>query len=177
MVCTFIGNRDAPNTILPELHNVLEYLIQRCGADVFYVGNYGSFDQMVRRELSSLKAIYPQICYYVALAYFPTELQVGQTQDDYKDTVFFDELLSVPKRFAIDRLNRHLISISQVVITYVAHPGNATKYRDYALNTGKRIIELCRKDKESLNIGSCYDEKDKNVSIYCYSQKYTLDKH
>ena len=47
-VCTFFGHSDCPSTVAPKLRSVLIELIENHGVDVFYVGNQGNFDRMVR---------------------------------------------------------------------------------------------------------------------------------
>lgn len=72
MVCTFFGHKDTPKEIEPTLRSTLIALIENKNATVFYVGNNGNFDTMVRRQLEDLSQIYP-ITYSVVLAYLPTE--------------------------------------------------------------------------------------------------------
>ncbi len=70
MICTFIGHRDAPKEIKPTLKKVLVDLIENKNVNMFYVGNNGSFDFMVKDVLKELHQIYP-IKYYIVLAYIP----------------------------------------------------------------------------------------------------------
>ena len=46
--CTFFGHRDCPETIRPALRRLLVDLIENRNVDMFYVGNQGGFDYMVR---------------------------------------------------------------------------------------------------------------------------------
>lgn len=144
MICTFFGNRDTPSSVLPTLRKTLLQLIECQHVDTFYVGNHGSFDRLVKAELKTLKLSHPSIRYGVALAYLP-ERQTEHEGNDFSDTVYFDELATVPKRFAIDRLNRYLVEISDIVVTYIYRPGNAATYRDYAKKQGKTVIDLYHK--------------------------------
>ena len=48
MTCTFFGHRYVPQKIEPTLRSTLIDLIENHGADLFYVGNHGDFDAMVR---------------------------------------------------------------------------------------------------------------------------------
>ena len=55
MVCTFFGHKDAPQELQGKLERVLtEYILNR-NATMFYVGNQGNFDHMVKKALRSLK--------------------------------------------------------------------------------------------------------------------------
>ena len=72
MVCTFFGHKDTPKEIEPTLRSTLIDLIENKNVTVFYVGNNGNFDTMVRRQLEDLSQLY-SITYSVVLAYLPTE--------------------------------------------------------------------------------------------------------
>ena len=72
MVCTFFGHKDTPKETEPTLRSTLIDLIENKKVNVFYVGNNGNFDTMVRRQLEDLSYTYP-ITYSVVLAYLPTE--------------------------------------------------------------------------------------------------------
>lgn len=69
---TFFGHKDTPKEIEPSLRTTLINLIENKNTNVFYVGNNGNFDQIVRRQLEVLSHIYP-ITYSIVLAYLPTE--------------------------------------------------------------------------------------------------------
>ena len=79
MVCTFFGHKDTPKEIEPTLRATLIDLIENKNVTVFYVGNNGSFDAMVHRQLKDLSQTYP-ITYSVVLAYLPTK---KSEYDDY----------------------------------------------------------------------------------------------
>ena len=55
MVCTFFGHRNAPNEIKPILREKIIELIENKNANMFYVGNNGSFDYMAREILNPLQ--------------------------------------------------------------------------------------------------------------------------
>lgn len=115
--CTFFGHKNTPERIRPLLHEVLADLIENNNTDMFYVGNQGSFDSMVVRELKELKKDYPHIKYSVVLAYMPVKnVKLGT---DYSDTVYPDGLDDIPQKFAIDKRNRMMLDWSDTVVTYV----------------------------------------------------------
>lgn len=59
MVCTFFGHNDTPKEIEPTLRSTLIDLIENKKVNVFYVGNNGNFDTMVRHQLEDLSKTYP----------------------------------------------------------------------------------------------------------------------
>ena len=52
--CTFFGHRDCPSSIKSKLRKVLIDLIESHAVDMFYVGQQGAFDSMVRSVLKEL---------------------------------------------------------------------------------------------------------------------------
>ena len=139
MVCTFFGHKDTPKEIEPTLRSTLIDLIENKNVTVFYVGNNGNFDTMVRRQLEDLSRIYP-ITYSVVLAYLPTE---KNKYDDLSNTIYPEGLETVPKRFAISWRNEWMIQQSDIVVTYVTHAlGGASQFKDIAKRKGKFILEL-----------------------------------
>ena len=69
--CTFFGHRDCPSSIKPKLREVLIDLIENHDVDMFYVGQQGAFDGIVRSVLKELVLVYPHIRYAVVLERFP----------------------------------------------------------------------------------------------------------
>ena len=126
--CTFFGHRDCPDTIKPRLREVLIDLIENRNVDMFYVGNQGRFDVIVRSVLRDLQHKYPQINYAVALAYMPGK----QTEyDDYSDTMLPEGIESVHPRYAISWRNNWMLKQSDYVVTYITHPwGGAAQFAD-----------------------------------------------
>lgn len=53
--CTFEGHRDCLDEIIPQLNKVLVDLITNRDVNMFYVGNQGRFDAIVRSVLCELK--------------------------------------------------------------------------------------------------------------------------
>lgn len=134
-VCTFFGHRDCPDSVRPELKIVLENLIQNHGVDLFYVGNQGSFDGIVRSVLRELQKEYPQINYAVVLAYFP---QNEKAYPDYSDTMIPEGIESVHPRFAVSWRNQWMIHQSDIVVSYVTHHwGCAAQCSRKAAHSGK----------------------------------------
>ena len=139
-VCTFFGHRECPDTIKPKLREILVDLIVNHGVDMFYVGNQGQFDAIVRSTLRDLQKEYPQMGYAVVLAYMPRE---QNDYDDYSDTMLPERIESVHPRYAISWRNDWLLSKADYVVTYITHSwGGAAQYATKAKKQGKTVINL-----------------------------------
>ena len=139
MVCTFFGHKDTPKEIEPTLRSTLIDLIENKNVNIFYVGNHGNFDAMVRRQLEDLSNTYP-ITYNVVLAYLPAK---KSEYDDYTNTILPDGIETVPKRFAISWRNKWMVQQADVVVTYVTRNfGGAAQFKEMAKRQGKTVIEL-----------------------------------
>ncbi|MBQ9913640.1 MAG: hypothetical protein IJO73_05375 [Clostridia bacterium] len=106
MTVTFFGHKDTPKNIEPTLRTTLIKLIEKHGADVFYVGNNGSFDSMVHRQLEDLSRIYP-ITYSVVLSYLPAK---KSEYDNLASTILPEGIETISKRFAISYRNKWMIA-------------------------------------------------------------------
>ena len=136
---TFFGHKDTPKEIEPTLRSTLIDLIENKNVNVFYVGNNGNFDTMVRRQLEDLSQTYP-ITYSVVLAYLPTE---KNKYDNLTNTIYPEGLETVPKRFAISWRNKWMIQQSDVVVTYVTRTyGGAWQFKVAAERQNKTVIKL-----------------------------------
>ena len=107
---------------------------------MFYVGNQGRFDAIVRGVLRELKNEYPQINYAVVLAYMPGK----QTEyDDYSDTMLPEGIESVHPHYAISWRNNWMLKQSNYVVTYITHSwGGAAQYANRASKQGKIILKI-----------------------------------
>ena len=141
MVCTFFGHRDTPKEIEPTLRSALIDLIENKNANVFYVGNHGNFDAMVRYQLEDLSKIYP-IKYYVVLAYMPIK---NDTPDEH--TILPEGIETVPRRFAINYRNKWMLNKSDIVVTYVIRNfGGASQFMNMATISTKVVINIGMSD-------------------------------
>ena len=139
MTVTFFGHKDTPKEIEPTLRTTLIDLIENENVTVFYVGNNGNFDAMVRRQLEDLSHTYP-ITYSVVLAYLPTK---KSEYDDHTNSILPEGIETVPKRFAISYRNKWMVDQADIVVTYVTHSfGGATQFKDMAERHGNTVIEL-----------------------------------
>ena len=139
-VCTFFGHRECPDSIKIQLRDVLINLITNHDVDMFYVGNQGRFDAIVRGVLRELKKEYPQINYAVVLAHMPGK----QTEyDDYTDTMLPEGIEAVHPCYAISWRNNWMLQQSDYVVTYITHSwGGAAKFAARAKCQGKCIYSL-----------------------------------
>lgn len=139
-VCTFFGHRECSDSIKTKLREVLIDLITSHNVDMFYVGNQGQFDAIVRGVLRELKKEYPQINYAVVLAYMPGK-QVEY--DDYSDTMLPEGIEAVHPRYAISWRNNRMLQQSDYVVTYITHSwGGAAQYAEKANRQKKTVINL-----------------------------------
>ena len=138
--CTFFGHRECPDSIKPKLKKVMIDLINNHDVDMFYVGNQGQFDTIVRSVLRELKKECPQINYAVVLAYMPGK---KTEYDDYSDTMLPEGIESVHPRYAISWRNNWMLRQSDYVVTYITRSwGGAAQYADKARRQKKTVINI-----------------------------------
>ena len=144
LACTFFGHRDCPDDIKPRLCEVLVDLIENHSVDMFYVGNQGQFDTLVRSVLRHLQHEYPHINYAVVLAYM---LGKQTEYDDYSDTMLPEGIESVHPRYAISWRNNWMLKQSDYIVTYITHSwGGAAQYAAKATRQKKHVINLDREN-------------------------------
>ena len=140
--CTFFGHHDCPSSIKPKLREVLTDLIKNHSVDVFYVGNKGAFDWLVRSVLRELVQEYPQINYAVVLERMPSK-QSEDYPEDFSDTMLPEGIEEVHPRFAIVWRNKWMLRQSDYVVTYVTHSwGGAAQFAEMAERQKKTVIRL-----------------------------------
>ena len=142
--CTFFGHRDCPGSVKPKLREVLVDLIEHHAVEMFYIGQQGDFDRMVRSVLKELASIYPHINYAVVLERMPPQRDHFDLRDD-SDTMLPEGSESVHPRFAISWRNRWMLRQSDYVITYVTHSwGGAAQFARTAQTQKKTVLNLAR---------------------------------
>lgn len=140
--CTFFGHRDCPETIKPKIREAVIDLIENHGVTMFYVGNQGNFDRLVRSVLKEVTTAYPGVGYAVVLAYMPPT-KAANLSEDFSDTMLPEGIEKVPKRYAIPWRNKWMIFHADYVVTYVIRPcGGAAQYARIAYKEGKILREL-----------------------------------
>ena len=141
-VCTFFGHRDCPAAVRLLLRETIIDLIETHSVDMFYVGNQGAFDHIVRSVLRELQSTYPHIRYAVVLAYMPGKRDAHYPEDD-SDTMLPEGIETVPRRFAISWRNRWMLRQSDCVVTYITHSwGGAAQFAELANRQGKHVFNL-----------------------------------
>ena len=136
MVCTFFGHANTPDEAISTLSFTLIDLIENKNVDLFYVGNNGNFDSMVRNQLEKLSSIY-SIKYYVVLAYLPYQ------QPRIKNYMLPDGIEELPPKHAIPYRNEWMIKESDYVVTYVKHTfGGAYRFKKLSIEQNKKVIEI-----------------------------------
>ena len=140
--CTFFGHRDCPSSIKPKLREVLIDLIENHAVDMFYVGQQGAFDGIVRSVLKDLVSVYPHIRYAVVLERLPQKRDEVDSHY-YSNTMLPEGIETVPPRFAISWRNKWMIKHSDYVVTYITHSwGGAAQYAERARHQRKVVINL-----------------------------------
>ena len=140
--CTFFGHRDCPETIKPKIRTAVIDLIENHGVTMFYVGNQGNFDRMVRSVLKEVTTAYPGVGYAVVLAYMPP-VKTENLYENFSDTMLPEGIEKVPKRFAIPWRNKWMIEHADYVVTHVTRScGGSAKFQGIAIKMDKRIYDL-----------------------------------
>lgn len=128
-------------SVKPKLRAVLMELIERRGADTFYVGRQGGFDNMAMSVLRELAEIYPHITYAVVLERLPYKQENSSL--DFSLTMFPEGIEFAPPRFSISRRNEWMLTRSDFVVTYITHDwGGAARFAEKAMRQGKTVINL-----------------------------------
>lgn len=141
-VCTFFGHHDCPAEVKPKLREVLTDLIENHSVNMFYVGNKGAYDRMVRSVLRELAQEYAHIHYAVVLERMPSK-QSEDYPEDFSDTMLPEGIEEVHPRFAIVWRNKWMLRQSDYVVTYVTHSsGGAAQFAEMAARKKKTVIRL-----------------------------------
>jgi len=139
MIVTFCGHSSGydENETRALLDKQIESLIAD-GADTFYLGGYGQFDQLAAKAVFEAKKSHPEIRSILVIPYLNQEY----------DTHLYDETLYPPiekalLRFAISKRNKWMVSEADVIISGVKHDwGGAAKTIKTVQRQKKVIISL-----------------------------------
>jgi len=142
IICSFFGHRVVADKVFFGLYDEIEKHITKYKVNVFYVGGYGGFDNMVFDILYEMKEYYSHIKIYRILAYMPLEVN-NKTYEKHYKTMFPEGLELVPKKFAIVHRNRWIVNNSDYIIGYVQTSyGGAYEALKYAKRKNKKVINL-----------------------------------
>ena len=137
--CFFIGHRNAPESIYPNIVSIIEKLIVENGVKEFIVGNYGMFDSMVIRALQQTKIKYPDIVLLLLTPYHPSVKNVIKP-DSFDDIYYPEGMEFVPHKAAIVRANEMIVSKCSYLIAYLKYStSNTEKFVEYANHKGTTI--------------------------------------
>lgn len=140
--CFFLGHRDTPLSILPQIRTAIEYHILTHGVTIFYVGHYGAFDRMVTQALTEMKTRFPHIHLYRVIPYHPSVRAVA-VPPLFDGTYYPPQMEHVPPRYAIIHANRAMIDHANYIIAYCVHSlGNTHSFIRYANQKGKTVTLL-----------------------------------
>ena len=138
--CFFIGHRDAPDSLLPELSAEIERHITEYGAIDFVVGGYGHFDALAANCVKAAKKRHPEVTLTLLLPYHPYDRPIP-TPPGFDGTFYPPGMETVPKRAAIVRANRYMIDHSDYLIAYAWHSAsNAWDLVEYARRRERRGV-------------------------------------
>ena len=134
-ICFLFGHATVPAGIgnlieAAARKHYLEYDIR-----IFVVGHRGQFDQAAASAIKRLKLQYPDITLLLLLAYHPAESPMILPEGF--DHSYYPPLEGVPKPFSILQANRYMVTVSDSIICYANHPGNARNLYDYAIRRKK----------------------------------------
>ena len=139
MTCCFFGHRDAPDSIASHLEQILRQMIEANNITQFLVGHQGNFDRVVTRVLAKLQKEYPQIRCYIVLYRLPTKSSVEYPLE----TLYPEEIATVPPLFGIDRRNRWMLGCSDMIVAYIkSELGHASTYLRVAKKQGKSYVNI-----------------------------------
>lgn len=138
--CFFIGHREAPESIYPELAQTVEQLIEQ-GVTDFYVGHYGNFDRLAARAVIAAKRQHPEMRLTLLLPYHPAEREVILSSG-FDGSLYPPGMEEVPRRLAIPRANRWMVEQCIHLVAYVTHPAS----------NARKVVEWGRKLRKAVRI-------------------------
>lgn len=136
--CFFIGHREAPDSLMPELVSLVEQHILEYGVDEFTVGRYGHFDQMAADAVLEAKERHPEVRLVYLRPYHPAERNIA-TPKGFDSSFYPFTTERVPRQVAIVRANRYMVDKSNYLIAYAWHAAsNARELLEYAQRREQR---------------------------------------
>lgn len=140
-ICTFFGHRLVPENIDEQLTAHIRYAIETLGVTDFYLGSQGDFDRLTKGALLRCKKEFPQIRLLFMLAYFPDEKTL--IDPAYDDSIYLEGLETVPRRFAISKRNRLMVTASDVVICYIRRKSGGAYVAAKQAEHNKKTLLRC----------------------------------
>lgn len=135
-ICFFIGHRDTPDSVYPDLLRAVEEHIVQNNVTEFIVGHYGKFDSLAARAVREAKKRHPGVVLTLLLPYHPAQRKVA-LPEGFDGSWYPTEMETVPRRVAIVRANRCAVDHAGYLIAYVRHP--ASNVRELVEYARKRV--------------------------------------
>ncbi len=164
-ICAFFGHRTAPYYLLENKHieRAIISLIENEDVDTFWFGGNGDFDLYANSAARNVqKQLYPHIKRILIVPY-QTQLHPKEGQTDsignpvidnlgYDSIDYPEELLSVPKRFAITYRNRYEVKYADYFICYITKEyGGAYEAFKLATHHNKNVVNLAKDEDVKLS--------------------------
>ncbi len=150
MIISFIGHSYVPSQEIVKLlvKKQIENSISDAGGVTFYLGGYGSFDEIcasVCRELKSKKRSDIELVYVTPYITLSAQKKIKEIQSfGLYDSSIYPPIERTPPKFAISKRNEWMINNSDLIIAYVNREyGGAYKSLRYAKRKNKKIINIC----------------------------------
>jgi len=148
MIITFAGHSfiNSFNAVKDVVKDQIRNLIASAEFVTFYIGGYGTFDEIaacacreLKKEYSSIEVIY--VTPYIRLS---EQKKIKEMQScGLCDASIYPPIENVPQKFAISKRNEWMVENSDILITYVVHHyGGAYKTLKIAERQKKKIINI-----------------------------------
>ena len=139
MRCILFGHRNAPESVLGTLRDVILSLVREGGECEFFVGNNGNFDYFSQCVLRDAHKSGVPLRYGIVLSFLGERALSGEQGA----TVFPEGLEQALPKFAISKRNEWLIKNADCAVVYVKNKiSNCGKLLEKTLARGIRIIHI-----------------------------------
>ena len=145
MTCCFFGHRELYLTVYDKLYNLVRYLIEERGINIFYTGGMGDSDRLFISVVMQLRSKYKNIKLILILPYMTNKINSNPEfyNSQYDDIIIPDILLGLHYKKAIPERNKWMINNSDIVISCVYRNfGGAYKAVKYAEILNKEVISV-----------------------------------
>ncbi|MBO5906990.1 MAG: DUF1273 family protein [Clostridia bacterium] len=149
MKITFVGHSfvSSSGTVKEKVKEQIRNNISNSEFVTFYVGGYGSFDEIcalacreLKKEFSNIEIVY--VTPYITLS---EQSKIKEMQDcGLCDFSIYPPIENTPPRFAISKRNEWMVTNTDLVIAFVNQShGGAYKSLQLAKRRKKKIINIC----------------------------------
>lgn len=145
---TFIGHRDAPESILNEVLLAIEKSICELDEIVFLIGGMGHFDNIATKAVREAKKTHPDKVIKLCLV-LPSYKYVPKQDENLYISSLYDEIFVCSEsdgshyKSMIGKRNKWMVDQSHTIISYVhKHSGGAFKTLKYAEKHGIKIFNI-----------------------------------